>query len=376
MSGHVVDRLGAYLDAELSAAEEAAVSGHLRECPGCSRHLEELQAVDQWARSLPAEPAPGYFDGLPGRVRNRLAPRPKRARGLPVWTLAAAAALLLAVVTPFTLKQIPPPGSPAAEVPRPVPGPPQPTPEAPLVARAPLETPAAAKPAPREHVSKREAESKIDKEVGAVVVEPAPRTIPVPRPGAAEGTGQSGVNAFQDPWDSLVNERRANEAAVRSRQADAAAAEPQAGSLELDGAAAGASSDARDAATPSEEAPAAPARSSFAAPPAAESSSGLAGLIGSGTEARYQALLARKAGMADEARALREAWRSLARDVAADPAGDEIRERAVEAAAEAYRISRDPRDLAELRRDAEAYLARADAQHGDQVRGLLREFEP
>jgi len=375
VSEHVLDRLGAYLDAELPSAEEAAVSGHLRECPQCARHLEELGAVDRLARTLAVEPGQGYFESLPGRVRDRLAPRPKRASGPPLWTLAAAAALLLAVLTPLTLRQIRP-VAPAAEAPRPAPGPPQPTPATLSVARVPSEA-LPAKPIARAPEAKRASDAKVDKEVGALVMQPAPRTIPVPRPGTASGgAGQAGISAFVDPWDTLANARHAEEvAAARKRQAAEAAAEAQARSLELDGAVAGASSDERDTATPREEAPAAPARSNFAAPPAAKSASAPAGSIASGTEARYKALLVRRAGTADEARALREAWRALARDVAQDPAADEIRERAVEAAAETYRFTGDPRDLDELRRDAEAYLARADALRAERVRELLREFD-
>lgn len=352
MSEHVLDRLGAYLDAELPPAEEAAVSGHLRECSQCSRHLEELGAVDRLARSLSAEPADGYFDSLPGRVRDRLAPRAKRAGGPPLWTLAAAAALLLAVLTPLTLERIRP-AVPAAEEPRPAPGPAQPRPATPSVARVPAEA-AALKPQSRPHESKRAAEANLDKEVGALVMESGTRTIPSPPPGAAgSASGQAGITAFVDPWDSLANERRAAEAAAR-KEADLAAAEGR----------------ARD-----DEAPQAPARSNQSAALAHGVAGGAPTATTSPTQARYRALLARRADTAEDARALREAWRALARDVAPDPAADEIRERAVEAAAETYRFTGDPRDLDELRRDAGAYLARADALRAERVRELLRALE-
>lgn len=353
MSEHVLDRLGAYLDAELPPAEAAAVSGHLRECPRCSRHLEELGAVDRLVRSLAAEPADGYFDSLPGRVRERLAPPAKRRSAPPLWTLAAAAALLLAVLTPLTLQRMRP-VMPAAEEARPAAGAVQPMPATPSVAGVPPEA-TAPKPQPRARESKRASEATADEDVGAVVIEPTPRSIPIPRPGAAGAeSGQMGTNAFVDPWDTVANQRRVDEAAAARKEADLPAPEGR----------------ARD-----EEAPAALARSNQSAPFASGLAAGERSAPPSPTQARYRALLARRADTADEARALREAWRALARDVALDPAADEIREQAVEAAAETYRLTGDPRDLDELRRDAGAYLARADALRAERVRELLQELE-
>jgi len=72
VSSHPGDRLSAFLDGELSAAERAEVQGHLRECAACTRELEELGAVDAFARELPVEAPAGYFDELPGRVRARV----------------------------------------------------------------------------------------------------------------------------------------------------------------------------------------------------------------------------------------------------------------------------------------------------------------
>src|SRR5262249_14791000 len=162
-----------------------------------------------------------------GRVRDRLAPRPKRASGPPLWTLAAAAALLLAVLTPLTLQRIRP-VAPALEALRPVPGPPQSAPATSSVARVPAGAPPAAKPPARAPEPKRLSD-KLDKEVGALVMQPAPRTIPVPRSGAASApSGQVGTNAFVDPWDTLANERRLEEAAARKREAEEAAAGAQA----------------------------------------------------------------------------------------------------------------------------------------------------
>jgi hypothetical protein len=115
VSGHVADRLSAYLDAELPALERQAVDAHLRDCPDCARHLEELAAVDDAARRLPVPEPEGYFDAFPGRLRERLAAQPRPARPpaftLPAWTWAAAAALLVAVIAPIALRRGPRPAA-------------------------------------------------------------------------------------------------------------------------------------------------------------------------------------------------------------------------------------------------------------------------
>ncbi len=112
MSGHVHERLSAYLDRELGTTESAAVAAHLRDCEPCRQHLGALATVDQTARVLTAEAPEGYFDALPGRVRARLeastgrlrsVPVARRPARLPAWTWALAAALVLAVITPITL---------------------------------------------------------------------------------------------------------------------------------------------------------------------------------------------------------------------------------------------------------------------------------
>src|SRR5260221_725391 len=119
MSEHVRERLSAYLDRELAADDADAVLAHLRGCEACQSHLAALTSLDKVARALPVEAPAGYFDTLPGRVRARLeatSSRPAVARlarpavrpplrRLPAWTWAVAAALLLAVVVPITLRE-------------------------------------------------------------------------------------------------------------------------------------------------------------------------------------------------------------------------------------------------------------------------------
>src|SRR5262245_15365773 len=127
MDEHVGERLSAYLDRELPAAEAATVEAHLRGCATCREHLETMAAVDAAARALPVSAPEGYFEGLPSRISARLAagaavgtaagsavatpaaearvaarplpfePRRKRLR-IPAWTWAVAAVLALAVI--------------------------------------------------------------------------------------------------------------------------------------------------------------------------------------------------------------------------------------------------------------------------------------
>ena len=104
MSAHraLGEQLSAYLDGELPAA--GARPGR-----GAPARVRALRAAG-W-RSWPRWTTPrgrcrwrapeGYFDAFPGRVRARLAAPPRAAASLPVWTWAAAAAVLLAVVTPL-----------------------------------------------------------------------------------------------------------------------------------------------------------------------------------------------------------------------------------------------------------------------------------
>ncbi|HUG52169.1 MAG TPA: zf-HC2 domain-containing protein, partial [Vicinamibacteria bacterium] len=130
MTGHPGERLSAFLDGELDASERGEVERHLRECPACARHLEELSAVDALAREAAVEAPPGYFEALPGKVRTRLRGRGRRAP-LALWpALAAAAAIVLAaVLVPITLtrqRSIVPSMAeePAHVVPAPAPAPP------------------------------------------------------------------------------------------------------------------------------------------------------------------------------------------------------------------------------------------------------------
>jgi hypothetical protein len=120
MTSHVQEHLSAFMDGALSASEQAAVQEHLRLCSACTRLLEELSVVDEAARALPVDAPAGYFDTFAGRVRRRLEDehRAPKARPMPRWALALAAGLLLAVVTPLTVRQLHRPQPPATDEPR------------------------------------------------------------------------------------------------------------------------------------------------------------------------------------------------------------------------------------------------------------------
>jgi hypothetical protein len=72
-----------------------------------------MELVDAAARGREPEAPPGYFEALPGRVRMRIESRRPTVRW-PAWSWAVGAALLLAVVTPLTLRQGPPLETPLA----------------------------------------------------------------------------------------------------------------------------------------------------------------------------------------------------------------------------------------------------------------------
>jgi hypothetical protein len=91
---------------------------------------------------------------------------------------------------------------------------------------------------------------------------------------------------------------------------------------------------------------------------------------------RYQALLARSATSAAQARALRDAWDLFARDVPAAPRADEARVRAIEAGALAWRLGHDPDDLAAARARARGYLDAETAPQAARVRAVLESLPP
>jgi hypothetical protein len=89
------------------------------------------------------------------------------------------------------------------------------------------------------------------------------------------------------------------------------------------------------------------------------------------TDKRYEALLARPAASAAQARALREAWELFAHDVPGDPRADEARVRAIEAGVRAWTLGHDPADLATARARGRAYLEMENAPQAARVRTAL-----
>jgi hypothetical protein len=365
MSAHVGERLGAYLDAELPSEERAEVSAHLRECPRCARLLEEMTAVDDAARSLSVEAPEGYFDAFPSKLRRRLRPAAPRRFTLPVWTLAAAAALLLAVITPLTLRQrsapagsegpareLAPPAAPQAESAPPAAPAPAPGIEAKLEGGRLAGSPRGEPPTSRS----KDATAPLRKTVAARPAEPAQEGF------AAETAGD-----------------------LREEEAPPPAAKPQPGYATAPAAAstqsAGASPENRPAAKGEPPEDKVQEQRAWARErPRTEATS--AGRVGANAlrlderDLGYRALLQRTATTAEDARALREAWRAFAQSEAAGPRADEARVRVVQTGAQAFRLSGDAEDRAAAERDARAYLARPDALQAERVRAILATLDP
>jgi hypothetical protein len=353
VSGHEGERLSAYLDGELGPTERSAVQAHLGTCTLCRSRLAELAALDEAARAHPlAAPPAGYFDSLPGRVRAALeaegavARRSRGRRGRwPAWTWAAAAALLLAVVTPLTLRersagplnappatpeekarpQAPPSGTASASAP--------PTPEKEKKIQGELRpAPAPALPSrearPRERASREEAAAN-DKPRRAAGAQPPPAlpmaaAPPPSAPAPAEATSGERPSAPQ----SAAAERQAlaagGAAAMAEGRVTAAGVER---------------SLARDAMSKQED----------------EGSA-------------YRRLTREEPTDAAGWRRLREAWRALARQYPEGPDADEARVRTIEAGMTAWRMGGDEEDLDRARADLAAYLARADARQAERAR--------
>lgn len=348
---HVTDQLSPYMDDELGAPERDAVAAHLRGCPSCGRHLEELRAVDKAARELPLAVPDGYFDAFRGTLRQRLQrshPAPRRIA--PGWTLAAAAAVILAVLTPRLLRE-----------PRVAPAPPVPTRAAPAAAPARPEAGKAEKAAPpaTTRSAREERQDGLTDQASRLAKRDQPATLGAP----------SATPAVAPPATPAAppeaHENQAQGYAAAPAEADSMEpappaqlkAEPEA-ARDFEGRPAGEQKERRD-----KKAGAVAATREQAARSAA----------GAG---RFDLLLRRSVSSAEEARALREAWRAYAQDEAAGTRADEARVRAVEAGAEAWRRGRDESDRERAQRDGREYLERPDARQRERIRGVLRSLSP
>lgn len=362
MSPHEGERLSAYLDGELGPGERATVEAHLGTCALCRSRLAELAGLDEAARAhpLPAPPA-GYFESFPARVRAALegetAASP-RSRGLgggarpwrwPAWTWAAAAALLLAVVTPLTLVELA--GgrriSPAKEP----------------LAPARREVPSAASPAA--------APSAREKKAAAEEAPAAPAPAPAPLPREAPGREPA-------PGKGAVRNERGRAAGGASR----AAAPPVSYAPQAAPAPAGATSQEGPSAAeapaperPSVAAAAAPAAPAAVGRMAASPVEGLAArdeaMAKQSEDEAYRRLAREEPTDAAGWRRVREAWRAFAREHPEGPEADEARVRTIEAGMAAWRMSGDELDLEGARADLAAYLARPDARQAERARRAL-----
>ena len=405
MNAHERERLSAYLDGELPVGERPEVAAHLATCSQCRSVLSEMEALDKRARELPLDAPPGYFDTLPGRVRARVEglsparrPAPVRSRRtLPTWTWAAAAALILGVVTPLTLRQTlrdrapERPASLAVEAHRSAP-------EAQAPASRPgLEGRLADRADEEAATEKRKKEAPLRAQEQGARAEPepffaaAPALPPGPPPAAPKRSGgkaDAPVAAAQAP--PAMAETRPLELGKDTRGFARAAPGVVAETESLEEKVTGPSEDAR-----LETAMAADAVSSHAAgeasvggttamkpAPAAASPAGEAGRRRLAQADKKSAVdedtasftgLARSNAPADAAgwRERREAWRGFVARHPESPHADEARVRVVEAGLEAWRAGADPRDLDLAREDAAAYLARDDAALEDRVRRAL-----
>ncbi len=376
MSDHEQERLSAYLDGELAPAETAAVKAHVSACQDCAARLAGLAAVDRAAAALPAAAPSGYFETLPARVRARLEPRAPTRR-FPVWTWAAAAALLLAAITPLTLRQRPdaspstgeiPAAAPATLASAPSPGEdPQAAPAAPkLATRAKHPAGAVATPLP---IAANQASLDFSTK-GELASAPPEADLRQSAERAAPGEARRAGGLASPPTaparEALAAPR--DEGAVREGASEAellgSRARGQATSMP-DRRAADVAADSVAQAT-AEDRPLAreravgPMGGTISEPRAA------------GPEADWRRLSAVRPRTPDEWRRLREEWRRFAE---ADPGGphvDDARVRTIQAGYRAWRTGADPADEVVFRRDASAYLEREDAMQKQRVRELLR----
>lgn len=396
MSDHVLDRLSAFLDEELPAREQEAVEGHLRGCSACAARLELLRAVDAEARVLAVSVPDGYFDSLPARVRGRLdkSPRRRATPSLPVWTWAAAAALLLAVVTPLTLNRQAgvSPAAPAAYSPAPAAAA---KPE--QDARSPESAAAATKAGKditlQDGLLKEESpsvdrqpefEAKLRMDAGSRSQRPAapaplaraPQAAPPPREDrkvqettVADAEARAMAPPSTRPRPAAPGGPYAQQQAPVQSQATTAFAEApvEAPAAGAEGASVAASNEtARDEGVLKRDAP---ARQKAAG---GSATGRVSSAVGSSDEKVFRLLQeAATPGTLAALRERREAWRSFTRDFPASPRVDEARVRVVETGIEAWRAGGDAADLALTRADAATYLARRDAAQALRVRALV-----
>jgi hypothetical protein len=364
VNGHVVEQLSAFLDGELDEGERSAVARHLEACSECSAHLDELEAVDRLAASVPVEAPAGHFDGFASRVRDRIRKPARRSLVAPMWLLTAAATLLLAVTVPTLLRRqqgVQRTDGPAPEALAP----------APTLAHAPMQAPAptAAPAEPQDrlralgYVEENKKQKRDDGRAGRAA-EKAPSKAPEVRSDLKDETTAATPFAMARP-------------AAPPPPPAAAVPAPEPMAQERAESLPESESDARSARVEERE-QGVESRSypnTFATPPETQA-------VGSerpqralekaaAPSAAFRALLERRAATIAEARGLREAWRAFTQG-APEGEADEARVRVIESGRDAFRLSGERVDLDLLRSDAAAYLKRADAHQAERVKALLR----
>jgi len=388
MSAHVRDRLSAYLDQELPPEERTAVETHVQACDACRQHLETLAAVDAAARALQVEAPPGYFDALPGRVRARLEWPGARARParfhLPAWTWAAAAALVLGVVTPLTMMSV------WRDRPEQLPAPRIAALPPPTVAASPLAGAAGGKLEAKERLADDLARRQAESAPAAAKAQPAKKdSIPSPRAEQDAFAQPPAAPAAAAPSSKALEARkRARDAGGPHEQQQVQTQAQAAGGVTADNRASALRADEPAAAEAEtkvlrREPQAAPEGRALAKTSRDKDGAGLREeIVVSSDEARaespvaeYRRLIVAPAQTLAALRARREAWRAFALSFPNSPLADEARVRVVETGAAAWRLGHDPEDLARLREDAAVYLERKDAAHAARVRAALQKVE-
>lgn len=92
---NVTERLGALLDGELDAAEEAAVRAHVEDCPRCAAELDGLERLNQLLGALAAHEGAADFAARVRRRAEKRAGTVHIGRFLSGGVLTRAAAVLL-----------------------------------------------------------------------------------------------------------------------------------------------------------------------------------------------------------------------------------------------------------------------------------------
>jgi anti-sigma factor RsiW len=375
---HVSDRLSAYLDGELSVVDAEEVRQHLASCDACSGELVELVTVDRAVRELPVTAPEGYFDDFATRARTRIesSGRARGGSGLPRWTWALAAALLLAVILPrMPWHRAASPAQPAAEA------------------------PVASLPADKDARLETDSFAQARPTVGPATSPPPPAsTREVRDEQEALRRRHQAARLDEKPPASVADEPQADALASPGKAREQYAEAPPEGAG-FSTAPARVAPTQRPAPPPPASAPAAVPYTGAAAAKAAEAKTeklnAEVGLLdeavskegAAAEEPRAKRQLEQKrestvgsldssvARSLSERRALREASRKFANAHPEDPRADLARVRVVTLGAEIARETAKPEDLVQLRADAAAYLARADARQRDKVEALLAAFD-